>query len=205
MPATVAPDSLVSGFIAPVAGMNLSSASEIDVVDGSGLVTVAVPLFASATQVNYVIPAGLAPGHYRVTVKSAGNVLAQGNLELDSVSPTLFAANASGKGIAAAQIVRVHSDDSQTLEDVRGPIEFGDTSERLFVVLYGTGFRKLARGSLRIGGTDAAIAYAGAQGTFAGLDQMNVELPRSLAGKGEVAVVFSADGKPANAVTLSFR
>jgi len=203
--AIVAPDSLASGFVAPAAGMNLSSASEIDVVDGAGLVTVAVPLFASATQINYVIPSGLAPGHYRVAVKSAGNLLAQGNLELDLVSPTLFTANASGSGMAAAQVVRVHPDGSQSLEDIRGPIDFGDASERLFVVLYGTGFRKLARGSLRVGGTDLAIAYAGAQGAFAGLDQLNAELPRSLAGRGEAAVAFSADGKPANAVTLSFR
>jgi len=198
--AIVAPDSLASGF-----GANLSTATELAIVDAAGVVTVALPLFASATQINYVVPASLAAGHYRVMVKSAGNVIGQGNLELDPVAPSLFSANASGSGMAAAQLVRVHPNGSQTIENIVGPIDFGDNADRVFVVLYGTGFRKLVRGSLQIGGRNMAIAYAGAQGTFAGLDQMNAELPGSLAGSGEVAVIFTADGKAANGVTLSFR
>ncbi len=198
--AIVAPDSLASGF-----GANLAAASEIDIIDGAGAVTVAAPLFESATQVNYLIPAGLTAGHYRASVKAAGSLIAQGNLELDPVAPTLFSADASGAGQAAAQIVRVHADGSQTIEDVRGPIDFGDASDRVFLILYGTGFRHLVHGSLQVGGASLAIAYSGAQGSFAGLDQMNAELPRSLIGAGQVNVAFTADGKPANPVTLSFQ
>jgi uncharacterized protein (TIGR03437 family) len=168
------------------------SATEIDIGDD-----VVLPLFVSETQINYVVPAGLTPGHYRAVVKSGGSVIAQGNLELDPVAPALFA--------AATQIVRVHPDGTQTVEDVGGAIDFGDPADRVFLVLYGTGFRHLTRSSLQVGGMNLAIAYAGAQGSVGGLDQLNAEMPRSLAGAGQVAVAFTADGKMANAVTLSFR
>jgi hypothetical protein len=42
----------------------------------------------------------------------------------------------------------------------------------------------------QIGGVPATIAYAGSQFQFEGLDQVNVYVPRSLAGAGEVAVVL---------------
>jgi uncharacterized protein (TIGR03437 family) len=38
-----------------------------------------------------------------------------------------------------------------------------------------------------------------------GLDQANVRIPRSLAGRGEVNVVFTFDGKTANTVTINIR
>ena len=47
--------------------------------------------------------------------------------------------------------------------------------------------------------------YAGAQGSLVGLDQVNVRLPRSLAGRGEVEVSFTADGKAANVVRVNFK
>jgi uncharacterized protein (TIGR03437 family) len=41
-----------------------------------------------------------------------------------------------------------------------------------------------------------------AQGQYAGLDQVNVLLPGSLRGRGDVDVVMVVDGKPANIVTI---
>ena len=49
--------------------------------------------------------------------------------------------------------------------------------------MFGTGLRgrtSLEAVKLKIGGIDAPVAYVGAQGDFAGLDQVNVLLPRSL-------------------------
>ena len=44
------------------------------------------------------------------------------------------------------------------------------------------------------------------QGQFVGLDQINIgPLPRSLAGRGEVNILLTADGKPANTVTVNVR
>jgi uncharacterized protein (TIGR03437 family) len=49
------------------------------------------------------------------------------------------------------------------------------------------------------------VLSAGAQMQYAGLDQVNVELPSSLAGKGEVPVVLTADGQTANTVLINVR
>ena len=55
---------------------------------------------------------------------------------------------------------------------------------------------------LTIGGVSVPVAYAGAQGTYAGLDQINLPLPGSLAGKGKVDVVITASGKVSNPVNV---
>jgi uncharacterized protein (TIGR03437 family) len=48
------------------------------------------------------------------------------------------------------------------------------------------------------------VTYAGSQGTFAGLDQVNISIPAALRGRGEVDVVVSAGGQASNAVRLAF-
>ena len=56
-----------------------------------------------------------------------------------------------------------------------------------------------------LGGTSAQVAYAGAQGSLTGLDQLNIAIPRSLAGRGSIDVALSVDGKAANTVTISIK
>jgi endoglucanase len=206
-----APDSLVSGYAAGLAANAL-----VDLTDAAGKKTAAPVVFASASQINYLVPAGVSLGHLDVSVRDGARVLAHGSLELDRVAPALFAANGDGAGVAAAQIVHVKATGAQSYEPVaqfdsgqnryvNAPIDFGDTGDRLFLLLYGTGFRNASSVTLQIGAVAVPLAYAGNQGQFPGLDQANAELPRTLAGAGSVAVTFAADGKVANAVTLAFR
>jgi len=49
------------------------------------------------------------------------------------------------------------------------------------------------------------VAYAGPQPQFAGLDQVNLYVPRSLAGAGEVPVILTVDGVTANVVTVNIK
>ena len=54
-----------------------------------------------------------------------------------------------------------------------------------------------------IGGSDAPVLPAGAQGGFAGLDRVNVGLlPHSLTGADEVNVAVTAAGITSNTVTI---
>jgi uncharacterized protein (TIGR03437 family) len=81
-------------------------------------------------------------------------------------------------------------------------------TDQVFLVLFGTGIR--GRGALsavtaQIGGTDCEVTYAGPQGGFVGLDQVNLKLPRSLAGRGEVAVQLTVEGRPANTVQVTIK
>lgn len=206
-----APDSLVTGY-----GAGLTTDATVELTDSTGTVTSVPVFYASATQINYLVPGTVTPGHFTVAARNSGMVLARGSLELERVAPALFSANADGRGIAAAQIVRVKADGSQTYEAVAQydsgqgryvalPIDFGASTDRLFLVLYGTGFRNAATTTLQIGAAQIPLQYAGRQSQYAGLDQANAELLRSMAGSGEVTITFAADGKIANTVTLTFR
>ncbi len=120
--------------------------------------------------------------------------------------------------MAAAQILRVSADgtqnyepvaqyDSSTSQFVPLPIDFGALTDQLFLILYGTGFRNVSSAagvSLLIGPDLVTVSYAGTQGGFAGLDQINAALPRTLAGSGEVTISVAVDGTPANSVTVTF-
>jgi uncharacterized protein (TIGR03437 family) len=48
-------------------------------------------------------------------------------------------------------------------------------------------------------------AYAGAQGGYAGLDQVNVQLPASLAGSGVVNVNLTVDGQTSNTLQVQIQ
>jgi uncharacterized protein (TIGR03437 family) len=56
-----------------------------------------------------------------------------------------------------------------------------------------------------IGSTTVPVAYAGAQGTFVGEDQINIQLPASLAGAGLVNVTLNVDGQTSNPVQIQIK
>jgi uncharacterized protein (TIGR03437 family) len=56
-----------------------------------------------------------------------------------------------------------------------------------------------------IGGSDATLLYAGPQGVFPGVDQVNVVIPQSLAGAGSVPIVVTAAGVTSNTVSVTIQ
>ncbi|HMV48878.1 MAG TPA: hypothetical protein PKD31_14065, partial [Blastocatellia bacterium] len=135
------------------------------------------------------------------------------------VKPGLFATDASGKGLAAAVALRIKADGTQIYEAVADfdpirnafvprPIDLGPAGEQVFLALFGTGFRhrsSLTATNTQIGGTSTEVLYAGPQDSFAGLDQINARLPRTLAGRGEVDIVVNVDGLAANVLKVSIK
>ena len=133
-----------------------------------------------------------------------------------NVNPGLFAANATGKDVAAALALRVKSNGEQVYEPVATfdassnryvtvAIDLSNPNEQVFLVLFGTGFRNrtsLSNASATIGGLSAEVLFAGAQGDLAGVDQCNLRLPSSLAGRGDVNVSLTVDGFPSNSVLI---
>jgi uncharacterized protein (TIGR03437 family) len=75
------------------------------------------------------------------------------------------------------------------------------------VVFYATGIRRALESqvTVSIGGVNVPVAYSGTQGFFTGLDQVNVQLPASLAGRGDVPVILSVAGKIANPARMTFK
>ena len=134
-----------------------------------------------------------------------------GGVAVAAVGPGLFLF--SGTNVAAAYVTRVKADNSVTYENiytinasggvVAAPIDLGPASDQVYLVLFGTGLRGHSSASNSVvaaaGGVNLPVSYAGAQNTlYPGLDQVNVLLPRSLAGKGDIVVHVTVDGQAAN-------
>lgn len=197
---------------------NLDGTS-ILITDANGISRLAELFFVSSGQVNYEVPPGVAAGNASVAVSINGAPVAFGTVQITAVAPGLYSANANGQGVAAAVVLRVKGDGSQSFEAVSGfdqtqnkfvglPIDLGPSTDQVFLILYGTGIRhrsSLASVSTTAGGAAAQVFYAGPQGGFVGLDQINVLLPRSLAGRGNVNIALVVDGQAANIVTVNIK
>ncbi len=93
-----------------------------------------------------------------------------------AAAPALFSANASGRGPAAALVVRATASGSVTTEVLTEPIDLDSETDQVILVLFGSGIRgrpSLAGVRAEIGGTAVPAAYAGKQPDFAGLEQVN--------------------------------
>jgi uncharacterized protein (TIGR03437 family) len=67
---------------------------------------------------------------------------------------------------------------------------------------YASGVRDAAEVHAQIAGQDVPVRYSGASGYFPGLDEVVVEVPRSLAGTSEADVVLTVDGRAASPVRI---
>jgi uncharacterized protein (TIGR03437 family) len=189
-------------------------ASTVTVTDAAGIERPASLTYWSPGQLNLVVPNDLAPGSATITVSRADGVRVSAAVPVEAVAPGFFTADASGTGAAAAQAVRVARGGSQTIQNLFScselacapvPVDFGAEEDRVVLVFYGTGLRGVRdRSSVTaaVAGRTLPVEYAGPQPTYPGLDQVNLELPRDLRGRGEVAVTFTVDGKGANPILI---
>jgi uncharacterized protein (TIGR03437 family) len=190
----------------------------ISIFDSKGVGRLA-PLFAvSPNQINFQMPPGIPVGPIDLNIDDrATNTRRRETLSVSAVAPGLFTANADGQGAPAAVALRIKNGaqsyepvaqfDSAQNKFIPAPIDLGAETDQVFLLLFGTGVRhrsSLDRVSVKIGGIDAPAPFAGAQG-LTGLDQINVTIPRSLIGRGEVDLVLTVDRQIANVVRLNFQ
>jgi uncharacterized protein (TIGR03437 family) len=116
---------------------------------------------------------------------------------------------ANGSGVAAA----LTTQDGSFYQPVGNPdgsaraISVGSLDHPTWLALFGTGVRgrtALSEVTVRINGINCAVAYAGTQSGYDGLDQLNVQLPQSLRNSGDVAVEIIVNGLAANRTRLLF-
>ncbi len=225
--AKAAPDSLASAYGSGLALQAVSptgstlpfvlGGTTASVQDSAGALRLGQLFYAGPAQVNFVVPAGTATGPASVTVTAGSTgAIATGTIEISAVTPSIF--TMPGGAVAAALGVRAASDGTQSPVEVfqcssagicsPTPIDLGSPSDTVVLVLFGTGLRKnsgVSNVRASIGGADAPVLFAGAQSQFVGLDQVNVQLPASLVGKGDVPVAVIVDGQQSNTVTINVK
>ena len=196
---------------------NTLGGARLTLTDSAGVVLVSGLYMVSPGQINFVVPANAAQGKASYSVVSASGTVT-GTILISNVAPGLFTADQSGSGVPAAQVLRVTSGGQATYES---PSQSGNSAflprsidltasptDKVYVVLYGTGFRRRSLNPVivTIGGISVPVLYAGAQGQYPGLDQINIgPLPQSLVGLGAADLIVTIDGVPANTVRLAIR
>ncbi|HEX4595918.1 MAG TPA: hypothetical protein VH157_16650 [Bryobacteraceae bacterium] len=185
----------------------------VQVTDSASMSRPAGLLFVSPTLINFQIPAGTAPGQALVRIDN-GVTQTSGTVQIQPVAPALFVIN--DLNIAAATAIRViiptHSQAPVIVFqcfDIPGscrlvPIDPG-VDAPVYLSFYGTGISgrsSLANVTVTIGSVSIPALYAGPQGQFPGLDQVNVPLPLSLRGAGVVNLTVAVDGVASNPVQI---
>ncbi|MEP7340585.1 MAG: SBBP repeat-containing protein [Acidobacteriota bacterium] len=193
--------------------------TNVKVIDSAGVERQAPLFYVSPTQINYLIPLGTADGLARVLTIRSGVVISAETTQINKVAPSIFSANSNGKGVIAGLALRVKTTGEQTYEAVirfdaaQGmfapiPVNLGPETDQIYLVIFGTGFRNrssLGNINATIGGTPVSATFAGAQGQLVGLDQLNLLIPRSLAGRGEMNIVIVIDGQVANTTLVNIK
>lgn len=222
----LAPESIASVFTLGLGNsINIASSTplpttlngvQVKVRAANGNERLAPIFFTSPEQVNFQVPAGTSSGTATIFIN---NVFNYGQVQIAPVAPGFFTANSSGSGLAAAVILRVKANGAQSYESVAEfdpaqnrvvarPIDLGAEGDKVYLLMFGTGIRKrsdLTGVKVKIGDVDGEVSFAGAQTDFIGLDQVNVLLPVSLRGRGEVTINCSVDSRNANPVTVTIK
>jgi uncharacterized protein (TIGR03437 family) len=194
----------------------------VEITDASGVARLAPLLYVSPVQINYLVPAGTADGFATVKVISADGGVLAGRVQIQPVAPVLFGAALLVRlreGVQTVEVVRPpisvadgiahnapNGEDGEPQDGL--PIDMGPDTDQVYLVLFATGLRHRSSPgtvSVDIGGFDAPVVYADAQDEFAGLDQVNIALPRTLLGPGDAELLLTVDGIAANIMYLSFR
>jgi uncharacterized protein (TIGR03437 family) len=222
----VAPQEIVSLFGSGIASQSAGATlplptslggTSVRITDSAGNSQLA-PLFAvSPGQANILIPSGLAAGAAKVTVLAGSASSLAGSMTIASAAPGLYSMNQDGANVAAAVALLDSASNQVTNEAVFTcttqtprsclpvPLSLGAATDTLYVELYGTGIRGAASVQCFVAGQSVPVLYAGAVSGYSGLDQVNVSIPRSLAGAGTVRVYLVADGTASNVVSLAFQ
>ncbi len=180
----------------------------VSVTDSTGATIAAQIFYVSPTQINFRMPTGLASGAGSVRISSGGNSIPS-KINIQAVYPNLFLLNANA--LAAASVIRVHNGQQTVEQDyavvdrkvVASPIALN--GDQVYLSVYGSGLGSATSATATIGGVSATVSYAGSQSVYPGLDQYNILIPGSLAGKGNVNLIVTAGGKPSNPVNVTIQ
>jgi len=129
----------------------------------------------------------------------SGTLSAAAAAQVNGVSPVILHP-------AAMQAVTRHADGTESfVSGVSAPVDMGQLSDGVTLKFYASGVSGASDVSMQIAGESVPVLYAGPSGHYAGLDEVYVQLPRSLAGRGATEAVLTVDGVAASPVAVSIQ
>ncbi len=157
-------------------------------------------LYVSPLQINYQVPDGTPVGAVDVVIERPNN-RSRETIQVKSAGFAAFSLDSTGSGAGAIL-------DGRTFR--QGPHEIQtDRGEATILALFGTGLGTASskdfvsqRVRVLVGGIEAKVHYAGPQGQFVGMEQINFELPPNVANHGSLPVMVKIDDQPTNSVTV---
>ncbi|HWF07043.1 MAG TPA: hypothetical protein VG297_01200 [Bryobacteraceae bacterium] len=183
----------------------------VTVRDSAGVSAPAALLYVSPGQINFIVPDGLATGVATFTIDNGGSAPVTALGAVGQVGPAIFSMDGTGTGAAAATAMRLQNQIELFRcggsSCVALPIDLSGDAP-IYLTLYATGIRNRTSTDnvlVTVNGVSLPVLYAGSQPTFAGLDQINVQLPPGLRGAGVADVVLKVDQHQANGVTVAIQ
>jgi uncharacterized protein (TIGR03437 family) len=151
-------------------------------------------LYVSPTQINYVMTPSDAFAF--IGIERVGSTYVEKGIGV-SIVPLQPGFSSVGAGLAAASALSVSANYTETEVPVVScgvaacdlvPIDL--SGNPVYLSLYGTGFDHATADTVTctVAGQNAPVTYAGPQMQAQGLDQLNMLLPKMLAGMGAVSV-----------------
>ncbi len=227
VPNVLAPESIGSAFSPAIAtGVQAAMKTPLPVTlggttirvrDAAGRISPGRLFVVTPLQANFLLDGTVAEGTALFTAVNGLAEVSSGVFEIRRLTPAIFSANQMGSGVAAATFTAVRNGQEESglifacaaAGDCAGvPLDLGGEGDELYLTLFGTGLRgvsDLSAVEATIGDQPVAVQFAGAQGGFVGLDQVNLgPVSRELVGSGENAIRLSFDGVSANTVSVSF-
>lgn len=189
--------------------------TSVTIVDSAGRTLEAPLLFVSPTKVTFLLPSGVASGLAKVRVTSTAGTQTAPNIQIATVAPGLFTLN--NASLAAADAIRVSTDGMLTPQQIylvddagtviANPIDMGGPTDQVYLEMFGTDLQAAEASNMQVSvdGIAVPVLYVGPQGSYTGLDQVNIQIPASLAGKGNVNIQLSAEGIASNPVQITVR
>lgn len=224
--ATKSPLALETGYGTPAAnGAMPYEISGVSVTIGG---KAAQLLAVSPSQINFYVPAGLAGGEAEVIVTSLDGHVSRGTTTITPLAPAIFTVGGSGSGEAV--VVNATTFAKGAFDVTTQPLAGTDTRTRLAILTTGISGGGAANtnttNDVRNNGEVLAnfaesvaveartgdgrtfrlpVEYAGVQGRYVGLDQVNVVLLSELKGAGNVALTLIVGGVRSNSASVTIR
>ena len=149
----------------------------------------------------------LAPGNATLTYSEGteSTVLGIQTGTLTATIPTSSVKPAVQLHSTGIQAVTQHGDGTQTTQSAASGISFGTSADSVTLRFYAAGVRDASNVEVQVAGQTVPVLYAGASGYYPGMDELVVQLPRSLAGMGNAAVTVTADGQTSTPVHIQLQ